>query len=347
MGNFHGHAIPGTLMILLGLFYFLRSLKVSFCRGLRTRQFWISFEALSFAFYGGLGAIAEFLDALIPNANFSESHLDHIHVTSALCVVGIIELLHLYKVLENPAWGLVMPGGLVFVATLFTAHPQAYDLESFAHAFTAFLFWVTAISRALEIFAGMYLNQAYLRRLQVRSATWRRKGGKPFSRNYYLMDIPRVLCCCFSPRVRDAKEEEEEVQLGLNPGYFNPIIYTTPFPLLSAASMFFNGVWWWEMAVAFFSNEGKDIPESEKMNPMATHYAYSHQIFPHFVWVSFFLVFVTIAAKFIDRRYFLNDNQHYEFSEESDEVELARLGSHPSLNSLGGNHDEYEEDARV
>jgi hypothetical protein len=34
------------------------------------------------------------------------------------------------------------------------AHPQAYDLESFAHAFTAFLFWVTAISRALEIFAG-------------------------------------------------------------------------------------------------------------------------------------------------------------------------------------------------
>lgn len=83
------------------------------------------------------------------------------------------------------------------------------------------------------------------------------------------------------------------------------------------------------------------------MNPMATHYAYSHQIFPHFVWVSFFLVFVTIAAKFIDRRYFLNDNQHYEFSEESDEVELARLGSHPSLNSLGGNHDEYEEDARV
>jgi len=139
MGNFHGHAIPGTLMILLGLFYFLRSLKVSFCRGLRTRQFWISFEALSFAFYGyaspsvenpcatrikaignrnrnrlvsallslippacsGLGAIAEFLDALIPNANFSESHLDHIHVTSALCVVGIIELLHLYKVLES------------------------------------------------------------------------------------------------------------------------------------------------------------------------------------------------------------------------------------------------------
>jgi hypothetical protein len=52
MGNFHGHAIPGTLMMILGLFYFLRSLKVSWLRGLRTRQFWISFEALSFAFYG-------------------------------------------------------------------------------------------------------------------------------------------------------------------------------------------------------------------------------------------------------------------------------------------------------
>ena len=139
MGNFHGHAIPGSLMIFLGLFYLLRSLQVSYFRGLRTRQFWISFEALSFSFYGyfphanlalleskhqdvflprplgpayahdcacvghasGIGAIGEFLDALIPNANFSESHLDHIHVTSALCVVGIIELLHLYKVLES------------------------------------------------------------------------------------------------------------------------------------------------------------------------------------------------------------------------------------------------------
>jgi len=343
MGNFHGHAIPGTLMMILGLFYFLRSLKVSWLRGLRTRQFWISFEALSFAFYGALGAIGEFLDALIPNANFSESHLDHIHVTSALCVVGIVELLHLYKVLDSPAWGLVMPGGLVFVATLFTAHPQAYDLESFAHAFTAFLFWITAISRALEIFSGMYLNQTYLRRIQVRNATWGRKGGKPFSRNYYLMDIPRVLCCCCSPRTRDAKEEEEEVQLGLNPGYFNPIIYTTPFPLISAASMFFNGVWWWEMAFAFFSDDdGKNIPESEKMNPMATHYAYSHQIFPHFVWVTFFLVFTTVAAKWIDRRYFLSENQRYEFSEDSDEVELVRLGSHHSLNL-----DIEEDDSRV
>jgi hypothetical protein len=45
------------------------------------------------------------------------------------------------------------------------AHPQAYDLESFAHAFTAFLFWVTAISRALEIFAGTAYNS-------YRAALW-------------------------------------------------------------------------------------------------------------------------------------------------------------------------------
>jgi hypothetical protein len=116
----------------------------------------------------------------------------------------------------------------------------------------------------------MYLNQTYLRRIQVRNATWGRKGGKQFSRNYYLMDIPRVLCCCCSPRTRDAKEEEEEVQLGMNPGYFNPIIFTTPFPLISAASMFFNGVWWWEMAFAFFSDDGESIPEA-RPSPLALH----------------------------------------------------------------------------
>jgi hypothetical protein len=78
------------------------------------------------------------------------------------------------------------------------------------------------------------------------------------------------------------------------------------------------------------------------MNPMATHYAYSHQIFPHFVWVTFFLVFATVAAKWIDRRYFLSENQRYEFSEDSDEVELVRLGSHHSLNL-----DVEEDDSRV
>ena len=79
----------------------------------------------------------------------------------------------------------------------------------------------------------MYLNQAYLRRLQVRNATWRRKGGKQFSRNYCLMDIPRVLCCCFSPRVRDAKEEEEEVNL--NP---SSLFLLAPLQVLSSTAGF-------------------------------------------------------------------------------------------------------------
>ncbi len=52
MGNFHGHAIPGTLMLLLGLFYFLRALNLNSLRRLRTKQFWISFEGICFAFYG-------------------------------------------------------------------------------------------------------------------------------------------------------------------------------------------------------------------------------------------------------------------------------------------------------
>jgi len=109
----------------------------------------------------------------------------------------------------------------------------------------------------------MYLNQGYLAKIQLKNATWKRKGGKQFSSNFYNMDIPRMLCCfCCSPRARDPKEEEEEIQLGMNPCYYNPAIYATPFPFLTAVSMLFNGVWWWEMAVNFFIAENMaKIPE--------------------------------------------------------------------------------------
>ncbi len=52
MGNFRGHAFPGTMMLILGVFHFLRALDVSFLRKLRTRQFFITFESWGFAFYG-------------------------------------------------------------------------------------------------------------------------------------------------------------------------------------------------------------------------------------------------------------------------------------------------------
>lgn len=39
-------------MLMLGVVHFLRASDVSFLRKLRTSQFWITFEAFGFAFYG-------------------------------------------------------------------------------------------------------------------------------------------------------------------------------------------------------------------------------------------------------------------------------------------------------
>jgi hypothetical protein len=40
------------MMLILGVVHFLRASDVSFLRKLRTSQFWITFEAFGFAFYG-------------------------------------------------------------------------------------------------------------------------------------------------------------------------------------------------------------------------------------------------------------------------------------------------------
>ena len=47
-----GHAFPGTLMCILGVYLVLQSTKARILRPFRTQQFWLTFEALAFTFYG-------------------------------------------------------------------------------------------------------------------------------------------------------------------------------------------------------------------------------------------------------------------------------------------------------
>jgi len=317
MGNFKGHAFPGSLMLVLAIFYFLRSLNVSFLRPLRTKQFWITFEAAGFAFYGALGAILEFFDALIPNANFSESHLDHIHITSIVCLAGLVTLLHLYKVIEGAGWGISIPAGLFFISIMFTAHPQENDLGTFAHKFTAYLFCITAFSRAMEFLVGLHSNPSHQSKVHNIVASWQRSGRR-FSRNFCLLDLPHYFfgwCCCLGSccydirRSRDEKLEREEVLAGLHYAYTNPTVYQTIFPLLTSYSLFLNGVWWWEMAVSFFLYP-ESIPETGWNGHMAVHYAYSHLIYPHVLWVTALYVVVSFVLKWVDRRWYYHTTGH-------------------------------------
>lgn len=335
MGNFRGHAFPGTLMIFLALFYFLRSLNVSFLRPLRTKQFWITFEALGFAFYGALGVVLETLDALIPNVNFSESHLDHIHITSVVCLSGLITLLHLYKVLDGAGWGLFLPSGLIFIAVMFTAHPQPTDVGTFAHDFTAVLFFLTAASRAGEYLVGLHANKSHHLKTRAAVAAWRR-SGRSLSRSFYLLDLPKRLlgwmCCCLpsswcydARHGRDEKVEKDEVLVGLHPAYTNPKVYQTVLPMLTAYTLFLNGVWWWEMAVTFYIT--KDIPDAALNGHMAKHYAYSHMIYPHVLWVTSFFVIVAFGLKWLDSRVCCGTPTSFATEEEEDgDLNMAPLG---------------------
>lgn len=107
---------------------------------------------------------------------------DHIHITSMVCIAGLLTLLHEYKVLKcksqatqitidgtlwiltykrisicphpAPGWGLALPAGLCFIALYFTAHPQPDELLTFSHKVD--LFWShddAAITDAIDYMA--------------------------------------------------------------------------------------------------------------------------------------------------------------------------------------------------
>ncbi|ELR19673.1 uncharacterized protein ACA1_199560 [Acanthamoeba castellanii str. Neff] len=304
MGNFRGHAFPGTMMLMLGVVHFLRASDVSFLRKLRTSQFWITFEAFGFAFYGALGAFLEYLDGVIVNHeifNVRESHQDHIHITSMVSMAGLLTLLHQYKVLKAPGWGLALPAGLCFIALYFTAHPQPDELLTFSHQVTAFLFFLYGVSRSAEYLVNLHLGSEHHTKVNDLSVAYR-QSGRQLSSSFYLLGIPDLLRCCCRKLVRSRSDAAQETLVGIHPAYTNQKSYETVFPLITAFALFFNGVWWWEMAVSLFIQANKE-EIGHNMNGMhAVHFAYSHMIYKHLLWVLSAALLVSLFFRWLESR---------------------------------------------
>ncbi len=168
----------------------------------------------------------------------------------------------------------------------------------------------------MEYLVNLHANKSHMNKVKQAISSWMTKG-KTFSKSYYLLGFPDLLCpllCCRKPR--DKAREKEETLVGLHYAYTNQAVYGTVFPLVTAFALFFNAVWWWEMAVSLFLHKDQISP-GDLDGHHSTHYAYSHMIYPHLVWTIFFFVFTGLILQWIDRRWYRQERDKKDEEEES------------------------------
>jgi hypothetical protein len=224
-----------------------------------------------------------------------------------------------------PGWGLALPAGLCFIALYFTAHPQPDELLTFSHQVpfsppqseavllsslltfvcalqvTAFLFFLYGVSRSAEYLVNLHLGSEHHAKVNDLSVAYR-QSGRQLSSSFYLLGIPDLLRCCCRKLVRSRSDAAQETLVGIHPAYTNQKSYETVFPLITAFALFFNGVWWWEMAVSLFIQANKE-EIGHNMNGMhAVHFAYSHMIYKHLLWVLSAALVISLFFRWLESR---------------------------------------------
>lgn len=176
---------------------------------------------------------------------------------------------------------------------------SVYQLCGFSRSsqVTASLFFLYGISRSAEYLINLHLGEDHHARV---NEVVRQQRGVTLSRSYYLLGIPDVFRSCCRSLVRSRSQAAIETMAGIHPAYTNQKAYETVFPLVTAFALFFNGVWWWEMAVSLFIQANKE-QIGHNMNGMhAVHYAYSHMIYPHLLWVLVAGLLVTLLFRWLE-----------------------------------------------
>jgi hypothetical protein len=186
---------------------------------------------------------------------------------------------------------------------------------------TAFLFFLYGISRSAEFLINLHLGAEHHAKVNDLAVAWR-LGRRELSRSFYLLGIPDVVRCCCRQLVRSRSDAAQETLVGIHPAYTNPKSYETVFPLITAFALFFNGVWWWEMAVSLFIQANKEQIASNLNGMHAVHYAYSHMIYPHLLWVLSSALLIALFFRWLESRCCLPHSEPIDLPMEIDDSDL-------------------------
>eukprot|EP01095_Lingulamoeba_sp_RSL-Kostka_P012976 TRINITY_DN524_c0_g1_i1.p1 TRINITY_DN524_c0_g1~~TRINITY_DN524_c0_g1_i1.p1 ORF type:complete len:337 (+),score=71.54 TRINITY_DN524_c0_g1_i1:64-1074(+) len=227
MGTLLGHGSTGSFFFLCGLIIFLRSLGVSYLRGMRTNKYLLSFQGMGFLIGGIIYEIGELSVMVLTGDNWGMGHLQHTIMAASFSLTGLVLLLHMHRVLTGVGWAFIPSFEWLALATLFYFHEQHKEYTQFGHHVMTTLFLCLFFLTTLDVIISFYSNPNYHRRVT---------------------------------ELQDMKDLGKNVSVStVHPMYTNPIIYGTPLPYVIGLVLMVVGTWDWDMAIYF----AKGSPELE------------------------------------------------------------------------------------
>jgi len=136
MSWFYGHLFPGISWWFFGIYIWIQSLhRLSWTKKFRTEPRWLAFRSAGVMIAAFLGTLGEII---VPILDKKDVNTGHIIVWFGFTVSALTELLHMYKVLNEPVWALFSAAGLSFVSLMFQFHDQPLVYWTYLHLATSY-----------------------------------------------------------------------------------------------------------------------------------------------------------------------------------------------------------------
>ncbi|PRP89252.1 hypothetical protein PROFUN_02126 [Planoprotostelium fungivorum] len=227
------YAVPGTFILLVGIFMLFRAFNVSIQRAklngrtekkesnevpratalfpsTRRSSIFLSIELNAMAILGVLSSVIEFFSV---KGDWTDAHMERFRIVSLVAIAGIIGLLHFRRKIVDLVWGITSNLCIAMTGVLLNTKV------------TAKIIYAIALIRIVNLIVGEYTNTKHHQKVYT---SYEETEGNDSSR-----------------LIRNT---------GVHSAYTNPIVFTTFLPLLDAFLFCYLGVWLWHIGVMFYVN---------------------------------------------------------------------------------------------
>eukprot|EP01126_Amoeba_proteus_P023287 TRINITY_DN2341_c0_g3_i9.p1 TRINITY_DN2341_c0_g3~~TRINITY_DN2341_c0_g3_i9.p1 ORF type:complete len:283 (+),score=28.50 TRINITY_DN2341_c0_g3_i9:122-970(+) len=267
MGSFIGHSAPGSFFFLYGLICWLTSLtEVKALNFLRTTPLGLSLRGIVIIFGATFTMGMEISDMIMTptvEAALAHSHTEHLFIDCIIFLIGLLDLLVLYRVIWSSFYPILEAILWTFVGLFFTAHAQDNLLGV----------WMHQLNVIIVLLCGVFwLGVVYI---AFGATTESERKEQPCNTLFFWRG---------------------KTLADLNPFYTNIAVFRNPFQSGLGWTVMLLGVFWWQMGISLFmSDVGSLVP------PSAVPHTAVVLLGEDILITTVFTLFLTESLKKIDR----------------------------------------------
>jgi len=284
MGNFRGHAGPGTAFLLLGVPLCLRAMsgKQRWIQKMRTDKRWLAYEGLVKITAGILGFLLEGGDMVITSSYQASSHHQHLSILGAVAALGFVDVLCLFEWLREPFWLVLNPIGFAWIGIMFNVHKQETDFRIFSHTVNEGILLLISLSRFVECIISMHMNTGHFELVRRLRKEKREHDSEKKTSCFKFFKCSGIY---------------QGVQVDVSPYFSNPITLSSVFPMLTGLLVCLDGMWWWQMAFSFYV-----WPHTEHENGHMAFVRAYQLIYIHIAIIVVTMILLSIILRYVDKK---------------------------------------------